>query len=82
MRTPTWPIFLSLSAGCARPAPLDESRVLDLTYPFNRQTVYWPTARSFELVRVAHGPNERGEGGGSFSGGGARRSRRSSEPGS
>ncbi|HEX9879280.1 MAG TPA: cyclase family protein [Candidatus Binatia bacterium] len=32
---------------------LDESKIVDLTYSFDSDTVYWPTARSFELERVA-----------------------------
>jgi kynurenine formamidase len=29
--------------------------MVDLTHPFDRQTIYWPTARSFTLSPVAHG---------------------------
>ena len=38
------PIFLALlCAGCtARPVVLDESRLVDLTYPFNEDTIYGP----------------------------------------
>ena len=54
-----WLLFL-LPAGCGAPATLDESKLVDLSYAFNEQTVYWPTARRFELTRVAHGPNEAG----------------------
>ncbi len=39
---------------------LDESKVIDLTHPFNEQTVYWPTARRFELTPVAHGHDRAG----------------------
>ena len=34
--------------------------VIDLTYPFDEHTIYWPTARSFTLERVAHGPSPQG----------------------
>ncbi len=46
-------------AACAAPT-LDESKLVDLTWPFDEHTIYWPTARSFELERVAFGPTERG----------------------
>ena len=29
--------------------------MVDLTHPFDQQTIYWPTARSFTLSPVAHG---------------------------
>jgi kynurenine formamidase len=32
-----------------------EARWIDLTYPFNSQTIYWPTSRSFQLEKVADG---------------------------
>lgn len=35
-------------------------RLVDLTHPFNRRTVYWPTARGFRLKRVAEGRTEGG----------------------
>jgi kynurenine formamidase len=34
--------------------------VLDLTYPFDEHTIYWPTAEPFKLERVARGTNEAG----------------------
>jgi kynurenine formamidase len=33
----------------------DSARWVDLTYPFNAQTIYWPTAQRFQLERVAEG---------------------------
>ncbi len=48
-------------AGCASTAPIDESRVVDLTYSFNEDTIYWPTAQRFSLARVAWGHNEQGQ---------------------
>lgn len=32
---------------------LDESKIIDLTYPFDEQTIYWPTAKPFQLEIVA-----------------------------
>lgn len=54
-------LFVAALAGaCAGPPVIDESRVVDLSYSFDEQTVYWPTARRFELTEVAHGINEAG----------------------
>jgi kynurenine formamidase len=39
---------------------LDESKVVDLTYSFSSETVYWPTAKGFTLVIVAHGSTPAG----------------------
>lgn len=35
---------------------LDESKIVDLTYSFDSETIYWPTAKGFSLEVVAHGP--------------------------
>lgn len=45
-------------AGLALSAP--PARILDLTYPFEDSSVYWPTATSFKLTRVAFGPTAGG----------------------
>jgi kynurenine formamidase len=34
--------------------------LVDLTHPFNEQTIYWPTATKFKLTQVAHGETEGG----------------------
>jgi kynurenine formamidase len=54
-------IGLILLTGCAGSRTLDEAKIIDLTYPFNDRTVYWPTAQSFELTRAARGFNEKGQ---------------------
>ena len=45
-------------AGCSRsPAThsgLDESKLVDLSYPFDSTTIYWPTAEPFHLEVVSH----------------------------
>jgi len=59
---------LSLAAslglvGVALAQPLDLSRyeLVDLTHPFNAQTLFWPTSpSSFELKQLAHGPTAGG----------------------
>ncbi len=55
----TWALLLALG-GCAAAPAIDESKVVDLTHPFNDQTVYWPTAEKFSLTRAAWGVNESG----------------------
>jgi len=40
-------VFLSGTAGAGG--------MVDLTHPFDQQTIYWPTARPFTLSPVAHG---------------------------
>ena len=38
----------------------DEGKLVDLTYPFDSTTVYWPTATPFKLETVHHGPTPAG----------------------
>jgi len=44
----------------AVPPVFDETKVVDLSYPFDERTIYWPGARSFTIERVAYGPSEAG----------------------
>ena len=53
-------LFPLTFVGCA-PFTIDESKVIDLTYEFSEETVYWPTAQSFKLERVAYGIGENGK---------------------
>ena len=49
-------------SGCAAPAdpgPL-AGRLVDLTHPFDDQTIYWPTASGFELEIDSRGPTDGG----------------------
>ena len=39
---------------------VDESKIVDLTYAFDRDTVYWPTAKPFMLEKVAAGRTDAG----------------------
>ena len=55
-----WSCILALVAGCATSTSFDDSQVLDLTYAFNDETIYWPTAHRFTLTQVAWGLNENG----------------------
>jgi kynurenine formamidase len=53
------------SAGAGQPGasataqPL-EGKLVDLTYPFNERTIYWPTAKTFTLEKVFEGETEQG----------------------
>jgi kynurenine formamidase len=42
-----------------RPPTLPDT-VVDLTHPFDADTIYWPTAGRFELKSVAHGRTDKG----------------------
>lgn len=49
-------IALALLAAAAAPAiDIDPAKVVDLTYPFGADTLYWPTAKRFALEAVHHG---------------------------
>src|SRR5207247_2957751 len=62
MRSITWScllLLLLLLAGCATvrgPVDLQHAELVDLTYPFDEHTLYWPNSPSaFELKHLAHG---------------------------
>jgi kynurenine formamidase len=48
-------LLLALSAGSSSALDLETARLVDLTHPFDETTIYWPTARHFQLEVVAHG---------------------------
>ena len=53
------------SAGSAPSGPQaavkpPKGKLVDLSYPFNAQTIYWPTAKTFTLEKVAEGETEQG----------------------
>lgn len=39
---------------------LEETRIIDLTHSFSEESIYWVTAREFELEEVAKGHTEKG----------------------
>ncbi len=41
-------------------SPASEGELVDLSYPFNEDTIYWPTATEFTLTEVAEGETEGG----------------------
>ena len=53
-------LLLCTIFSCSAAGPLDEARLVDLSHPFNADTVYWPTANGFALEHVARGPNDLG----------------------
>jgi kynurenine formamidase len=53
-------IPMLLLAGCAAAPTLDETRMVDLTWPFDAGTLYWPTSEPFRLERTAWGADEQG----------------------
>ena len=54
-------VVVACNFGCApQPAPFPNGRVIDLTYAFSEETIYWPTAKSFTLEKVADGETPAG----------------------
>jgi kynurenine formamidase len=57
--------LLLLTAGCVKARVggtpgFDLHKIVDLSYAFGPDTIYWPTAENFELQRVAYGPTAAG----------------------
>lgn len=52
--------FAALILLASPVAAIDESRIVDLTYSFGPDTVYWPTAKGFQLETVVHGKTPAG----------------------
>src|SRR5262245_28074212 len=49
-------IAAALFCSCSSPpSGWPQGRLVDLTYPFSEETVYWPTANTFTLEKVAEG---------------------------
>ncbi len=52
-----------LCIATAGPFPLageNPAKLLDMTYPYDESTIYWPTAEPFKLTQVAYGPTGAG----------------------
>ena len=49
-----------LAQAPARAPAFPDGRLIDLSHPFNEQTIYWPTAATFKLEKVAEGETEQG----------------------
>lgn len=59
-------VVMLIATGCASshrqaaPSTIDLEKVVDLSYSFGTDTIYWPTAESFTLERVHFGPTDQG----------------------
>jgi len=53
-------VFVLIGAANLVGAQIDESKIVDLTYSFGPDTIYWPTAESFTMTQVSHGPTPGG----------------------
>lgn len=55
------PVLAAIAAACAQRVDLADYQLVDLTHPFNAQTLYWPTSPAgFRLERLAYGPTPAG----------------------
>lgn len=52
-------VFL-LWGGSVGAHPIDENKVVDLTYAFDEHTIYWPTAKPFQLEVVSAAKTDAG----------------------
>ena len=50
----------ALLCACVAPSSPIDGEWIDLTYGFSSETIYWPTARGFELITDAKGMTENG----------------------
>jgi kynurenine formamidase len=48
-------LALSLAIFLPPACAIDEKKLVDLTYPFSEETLYWPTAKPFHLEKVSEG---------------------------
>jgi kynurenine formamidase len=63
IRVKPLPMFLRLFfflVALSNPILAQHGRIIDLTYPFDSQTVYWPTAETFHLEKDFEGVTEGG----------------------
>jgi kynurenine formamidase len=52
--------LLALGNAHLAAQPADAPRIIDLTYPFDESTIYWPTEEGFKLLRGPAGVTEQG----------------------
>jgi kynurenine formamidase len=52
------PIAALLVHTSAAASPIDERKLVDLTYPFDETTIYWPTASAFTWQKESWGRSE------------------------
>lgn len=49
-------LLLGACSAGPRTGAVDLGKIVDLSHSFGPETIYWPTAESFELERVSYGP--------------------------
>ncbi len=53
-------ILYFISWVLASAADCQPTKIVDLTYPFDNQTIYWPTEKGFKLHKVSYGETAKG----------------------
>jgi kynurenine formamidase len=53
-------LALSLALSLSSAYAIDEKKIVDMTYPFASDTLYWPTAKPFHLEKVHEGKTPQG----------------------
>lgn len=53
-------MLTALALGGCVMSPPSQGTIVDLTYPFNEHTVYWPTNESFHWEKTSWGPSKQG----------------------
>jgi kynurenine formamidase len=53
-------VFICLFVAAAFSGCSSKEELLDMTYPYDENTIYWPTAKSFKLEKVSWGITEGG----------------------
>jgi kynurenine formamidase len=51
-------LYIAVLAGPIE--AIDTAKVIDLSYSFGKETIYWPTAKTFEMQRVSYQRTEAG----------------------
>src|SRR5690242_18725359 len=54
-------MLLALLAFAAAAPAIDESKLVDLTHPFDDKAIYWPTAKPFTWEKESWGRNAQGD---------------------
>lgn len=54
-------LFLCVISACSKPAPnFPAGKIIDLSHPFNAQTIYWPTEDGFKFEKGPDGVTPQG----------------------
>lgn len=56
-------LFAFILSSCSTTkstAPFPQGKIIDLSYPFDEETIYWPTEEGFKLKTRAEGTTEKG----------------------